>query len=36
MEGMGLFLRALLAYGIKEHEVRTMLCDNPAKLMCLD
>jgi hypothetical protein len=30
------FLPALLAFGIKEHEVRVMLHDNPAKLMWLD
>jgi histidinol phosphatase-like PHP family hydrolase len=36
IDGMRVFLRALLAYGIKPREVRTMLCDNPAKLMWLD
>ena len=29
-------IRALLAFGIKEDEVRLMLHDNPAKLMWLD
>jgi predicted metal-dependent phosphotriesterase family hydrolase len=29
-------IRALLAFGIKEDEVRVMLRDNPAKLMWLD
>ena len=36
IDGMRVFIRALLAFGIKEHEVRTMLRDNPAKLMWLD
>jgi predicted metal-dependent phosphotriesterase family hydrolase len=30
------FIRALLAFGMKEDEVRVMLHDNPAKLMWLD
>ena len=36
IDGMRVFIRALLAFGIKEHEVRMMLHDNPAKLMWLD
>ena len=31
-----ILLRVLLAFGIKPREVRTMLQDNPAKLMWLD
>jgi len=30
---MGVFIRALLTCGIKPIEVRTMLFDNPGKLM---
>jgi predicted metal-dependent phosphotriesterase family hydrolase len=33
---MRVFLRALLAFGIKKEDVRAMLVDNPAKLMWLD
>jgi len=33
---MRVFLRALLAFGIKKEAVKTMLVDNPAKLMWLD
>ena len=36
IDGMRVFIRALLAFGIKEDEVRIMLHDNPAKLMRLD
>jgi len=36
IDGMRVFIRALLAFGIKEDEVRIMLHDNPAKLMWLD
>ena len=36
IDGMRVFIRALLAFGIKEHEVRIMLWGNPAKLMWLD
>jgi len=36
IDGMRVFIRALLAFGIQEHEVRMMLQDNPAKLMWLD
>jgi predicted metal-dependent phosphotriesterase family hydrolase len=36
IDGMRVFIRALLAFGIKEDEVRVMLQDNPAKLMWLD
>jgi predicted metal-dependent phosphotriesterase family hydrolase len=31
-----LLVRALLAFGIKKEDVKTMLVDNPAKLMWLD
>jgi predicted metal-dependent phosphotriesterase family hydrolase len=33
---LGSVLRALLAFGIKKQDVKTMLVDNPAKLMWLD
>jgi hypothetical protein len=33
---MRVFIRALLAFGIKEDEVRVILPDNPVKLMWLD
>ena len=36
LDGMRIFLRALLAFGIKPEEVKLMLKDNPAKLMYLD
>ena len=36
IDGMRVFIRALLAFGFKEDEVRVMLHDNPAKLMYLD
>jgi Family of unknown function (DUF6282) len=36
VDGMRVFLRALLAFGIKKEDVRKMLVDNPAKLMWLD
>jgi histidinol phosphatase-like PHP family hydrolase len=36
IDGMRVFLRALLAFGIKPGEIRTMIKDNPAKLMWLD
>lgn len=36
IDGMRVFIRALLAFGIKESEVRVMLQDNPANLMWLD
>ena len=36
IDGMRIFLRALLAFGIKKADVKTMLVDNPAKLMWLD
>jgi len=36
IDGMTVFIRALLAFGIKEHEVKVMLQDNPAKPMWLD
>ncbi len=36
IDGMRVFLRALLAFGIKKADVKTMLVDNPAKLMWLD
>jgi predicted metal-dependent phosphotriesterase family hydrolase len=32
---MRVFIRAVLALGIKENEVRVMLQENPAKLMWL-
>ena len=36
IDGMRVFIRALLGFGIKLNEVSTMLKDNPAKLMWLD
>jgi hypothetical protein len=36
IDGMRVFIRALLALGIKEHEVKMMLHDNPAKQMWFD
>lgn len=36
IDGMRVFLRALLAFGITKEQIRTMLCDNPARLMWLD
>ena len=36
VDGMRVFLRALLGFGIKPEEVKLMLKDNPAKLMYLD
>ena len=36
IDGMRIFLRALLGFGVKPDEVRTMIRDNPAKLLGLD
>ena len=36
IDGMRVFIRALLGFGIREKDVKTMLQDNPAKLMWLD
>ena len=36
IDGVRVFIRALLAFGIKPDEVRVMLKVNPAKLMWLD
>ncbi|MGH7833521.1 MAG: DUF6282 family protein [Candidatus Binatia bacterium] len=36
IDGMRVFIRALLGYGIKPEQVKVMLKDNPAKLMWLD
>ncbi|GEM_PF-4261048 len=36
VDGMRVFIRALLAFGIKPAEIKVMLQDNPAKLMWLD
>ncbi len=36
IDGMRVFIRALLAFGIKPREVKVMLHDNPAKLMWLE
>jgi hypothetical protein len=36
IDGMRVFIRALLGFGIKPDEIKTMLKDNPAKLMWLD
>jgi hypothetical protein len=36
IDGMRVFIRALLGFGIKPEEVKVMLQDNPAKLMWLE
>ena len=36
VDGMRVFIRELLGFGIKPDEVKIMLKDNPAKLMWLD
>ena len=36
LDGMRVFIRALLGFGIKPDEVTIMLKDNPAKLMWSD
>jgi predicted metal-dependent TIM-barrel fold hydrolase len=36
VDGMRIFIRALLGFGIKAEEIRTMIRDNPAHLMWLD
>lgn len=36
IDGMRVFIRALLAFGIKPDEIKVMLKDNPASLMWLD
>ncbi len=36
IDGMRVFIRALLAFGIKQSDVATMLQTNPAKLLYLD
>jgi len=36
IDGMRIFIRALLGFGMKESEVRTMISDNPGKLMWLE
>ena len=36
VDGMRVFIRALLGFGIKPDEVKVMFKDNPAKLMWLD
>jgi hypothetical protein len=36
VDGMRVFIRALLGFGIKPEDVKLMLQDNPAKLMWLE
>ncbi|MCC7107012.1 MAG: hypothetical protein IT307_17915 [Chloroflexi bacterium] len=36
IDGMRIFIRALLGFGIKPAEIKTMIADNPARLMWLD
>lgn len=36
IDGMRIMIRALLAYGVTKEEIRTMLVENPKKLMWLD
>ena len=36
IDGMRVFIRALLAFGINEKGIKIMLHDNPSKLMYLD
>jgi len=34
--GVRVFVRALLGFGVSPDDVRTILCDTPAKLLGLD
>jgi len=36
IDGMRVFIRALLGFGITPQQIKVMLKDNPAKLMWLD
>ncbi|MBI4491456.1 MAG: hypothetical protein HY690_01530, partial [Chloroflexi bacterium] len=36
IDGMRIFIRALLGFGISRKEITTMIRDNPAKLMWLE
>ena len=36
IDGMRVFVRALLGFGVPSEAIRTILCDNPAKLLGLD
>lgn len=36
IDGMRVFVRALLGFGVPADDIRTILCDNPAKLLGLD
>ena len=36
VDGMRIFIRALLGFGIKPADIQTMMRDNPAHLMWLD
>jgi hypothetical protein len=36
LDGMRIFMRALLAFGMSRDEIFLMVRDNPAKLMWLD
>jgi hypothetical protein len=36
IDGMRVFVRALIGFGIAPEDIRTILCDNPAKLLGLD
>jgi len=36
IDGMRVFVRALLGFGIGGEDIRTILCDNPARLLGLD
>ncbi|MDE3103496.1 MAG: hypothetical protein KGJ98_14850 [Chloroflexota bacterium] len=36
IDGMRIFVRALLGFGVKPKDVKTMIAQNPAKLMYLD
>lgn len=36
IDGMRVFVRALVGFGVPAEEIRTILCDNPAKLLGLD
>ncbi len=36
VSGMRVFVRALLGFGVQEQDVKTILCDNPARLLGLE
>jgi predicted metal-dependent TIM-barrel fold hydrolase len=36
IDGVRVYIRALRGFGIPNEDIRTMLCDNPARLLGLD